>query len=265
MNKTVNERRISMKWDADYYKNQFGFVADYGTSLLDWINPTKLETPSLIDLGCGDGRLSAKLQRLGYKVIGIDSSNQQIKKAKDEHPLIHFKQEDMTLFSVKQPVDVIFSNAAFHWLTKQENKKMLHHVFDALKPDGQLVFEMGGYGNNKHIHLALENAFKKRNLTYHHGFYFPNIGEYSSLIDDVGLQTTKIELFPRPTPLNGANGLSNWIHFFVQRPFTQLNISKEIKEEIIDEVVEVLRPKLYQDDEWFADYVRLRGHAIKPN
>lgn len=66
-------------------------------------------------------------------------------------------------------------------------------------------------------------------------------------------------LFDRPTVQKTEQGLENWIRMFVKEPFA--GISDEMKEEIIQETVEALRGRLYQDGKWFVDYVRIRIKA----
>ena len=57
---------------------------------------------------------------------------------------------------LEAPVDVIFSNAVFHWIDKRLQPRMLGCVFDALKNVGQFVFEMGGKGNNAMMEITIK-------------------------------------------------------------------------------------------------------------
>ncbi len=68
-------------------------------------------------------------------------------------------------------------------------------------------------------------------------------------------------LFDRKTRLLGPDGLYDWINMFVKAPFE--GIDAETSEEIRREIVEELRPKLFEDEVWYADYVRLRCRAVK--
>ena len=61
---------------------------------------------------------------------------------------------------------------------------MLKCVHNALKDNGQFVFEFGGYGNNQIIHGALAKIFGERNHIYKMPFYFPTISEYSTLLEN---------------------------------------------------------------------------------
>lgn len=130
-----------------------------------------------------------------------------------------------------------------------------------LEAGGQFIFELGGYGNNALIHGALEGAFTQRGRTYRMPFYFPSIGQYAARLEGAGFKATYATLFDRPTPLNGDDGLYDWLRMFIKTPFQGMEPAAE--EAILREVVEALRPALYRDGVWYSDYVRLRCRAVK--
>ena len=251
---------MNIKWDADKYTSDFSFVHQYGNDVTELIDFHKNST--VLDLGCGNGALSKILYDKGYVVKGIDASKELLDIAKKNYPDIEFIQADATSFSLKEPVDVVFSNAVFHWIDKERQQDMLKCIYDALKENGQFVFEFGGYGNNQLIHKALEEVFREYNYIYKMPFYFPTIGEYSSLMENAGFTVKYAVLFDRPTELKGENGLKDWINMFVKAPFTGIK-SIDVKEAIIDKAVDNLKGILYKDGKWYADYVRIRMRAIK--
>ena len=81
------------------------------------------------------------------------------------------------------------------------------------------------------------------------------------MLEKAGFRVEYAVLFDRPTKQVGDNGLDNWINMFVKKPFEGVN--EDIKQEIIEETVEKLRAKLYIDDCWIVDYVRIRFRAVK--
>lgn len=103
--------------------------------------------------------------------------------------------------------------------------------------------------------------FQRRGLQYIRNFYFPTIGEYTSRLEAHGLQVRYATLFDRSTKQVGEDGLANWIRMFKMLPFEGLD--KVVQEHIIQCVVDELRPVLYKDGTWYADYVRIRIKAIK--
>ena len=251
---------MNIIWNADKYAKDFSFVHQYGNGVLELIDTDNAKTA--IDLGCGNGVLSGKLRDMGLDVIGIDSSPEQLAIARRDFPDINFIEADAISFEVNKPVDVIFSNAVFHWIDKDKQSNMLHSIHASLAKGGQLVFEMGGYGNNMLIHRELSKAFNRRGLKYRIPFYFPTIGEYAAMIEKEGMLVTYAILFDRPTALNGDEGMNDWIRMFIRTPFK--DVDKETENEIINETAENLRNDLFKNGTWYSDYVRLRMKAIKP-
>ena len=250
---------MNQHWNSKQYTENFSFVHQYGNDVADLIEMT--DVSSILDLGCGNGALSKRFADQGLYVAGIDASEDMLAIARNTYPDITFLHGDATSFQLEQPVDVVFSNAVFHWIEKNRQQHMMQHVHNALKDNGQFVLEMGGYGNNRLIHEALDGAFTQHGLSYKMPFYFPTIGEYSVLLEESGFQVTHAFLFDRPTVLHGEDGLSDWIHMFINKPFE--GVADSEKEELIEMAVSELKPVLYQDNHWYADYVRLRMRAIK--
>ena len=251
---------MNIKWDANKYTSDFSFVHQYGNDVMELIAAEKNST--VLDLGCGNGALSKTLQDKGFVVKGIDASRELLDIAKKSYPGIEFIQADAADFSLPEPVDVVFSNAVFHWIDKERQGDMLKCVHNALKENGQFVFEFGGYGNNQLIHGALARIFEERNYTYNMPFYFPTISEYSTLLENASFRVIYAILFDRPTELKGENGLKDWIKMFVKSPFSVIENGEE-QEMITDKAVEALRGILYKDVKWYADYVRIRMKAVK--
>ncbi|MGN1021911.1 MAG: class I SAM-dependent methyltransferase [Lachnospiraceae bacterium] len=252
---------MNQTWDAQNYGKNFSFVPQYGEGVADLLE--RKDVHLLLDLGCGDGTLTARFAKEGMNVTGLDSSEEMLERARKSHPTIQFVKADACHFSVAQQQDAVFSNAVLHWIDKEQQPAMLACVAKALRPGGQFVFEMGGAGNNALIHGALQKAFSRRGLSYVMPFYFPSIGEYAPLVEQAGLQVTSAFLFARPTKFEGEDGLKNWIHMFVNRPFA--GVSDAVREEITDEVQEALRPVLFRETAWYLDYVRLRMRAVRKN
>ena len=84
---------------------------------------------------------------------------------------------------------------------------------------------------------------------------------YAQLLEENGFRVTLAQLFDRFTPLEGKDGLADWICMFVNEPFE--SVADAVKEEIITETVFRLEPYLFKNGVWHADYVHLRMKAIK--
>ena len=244
-------------WDAAEYEDGFAFVHRYGADVLDLIDARP--GARVVDLGCGNGALTAQIANRGFDAEGIDASAEMIAAARTMHPDLMFTQADACAFKLDRPADVIFSNAVFHWIDDGLQDALLANVAENLAPGGELVCEFGGSGCAGRVHAALGRAFGRRGLEYRSGFYFPTIGEYAPRLEAAGLRPDYAVLFDRPTHQEGPDGLGRWIRMFVQHPFEGMDAA--MVDDVIGEVVEELRPTLLRPDGWYVDYVRIRLRA----
>lgn len=250
---------MNIKWDADKYTSSFSFVHQYGSGAAALIDRTA--GAAALDLGCGNGALTKALAEDGLAAFGMDASPDLLQIARATYPELTFREGDATDFTLEAPVDIVFSNAVFHWIAREDQPRLLNCVHRALKDGGQFVFEFGGHGNNRLIHQALAEEFQRRGLIYRMPFYFPTIGEYAVLLEAAGFQVRFAALFDRMTELQGENGLADWIELFVKTPFA--SVPEEEKREIVEAAAGSLRRELYRDGKWYADYVRLRMKALR--
>lgn len=124
--------------------------------------------------------------------------------------------------------------------------------------------EFGGKGNVKAIATALESALEAFNISAQtlNSWYFPSVGEYATLLEQQGFDVIYSTLFARPTLLTeGEAGMANWIQMFASSFLTGLSSEQQIQ--VIRVVEEYLKPTLYQQGTWTADYRRIRIVAIK--
>ncbi|MDD3265935.1 MAG: class I SAM-dependent methyltransferase [Burkholderiales bacterium] len=250
---------VQNNWNANLYDSKHNFVTNYGNNVIDLLNPLSHET--ILDLGCGSGELTAKMNDLSTKAVGIDFSENMISQAKARFNDVEFYQHNAELpFPFDYQFDAVFSNAALHWMHNAD--AVISNVANSLKNGGRFVFEMGGIGNINTIIQAIDFAAQQFGLNklplYN---YFPSIPEYSNIIEKNNIQVIYAQLFERPTPLDGEEGLRNWIKMFRNNVLEQIN--PENHEEFFKLVEEYARPKLYINGKWSADYVRLRMIAIK--
>ncbi|WP_293176546.1 MULTISPECIES: class I SAM-dependent methyltransferase [unclassified Microcoleus] len=248
-------------WNTDLYEQQHAFVWQYGESLLELLAPQAGE--GILDLGCGTGQLTAKIAESGAFVQGIDSSLAMISTAKSNYPHINFVAADARNFQVEEPLDAVFSNAVLHWIKQPD--AAIACVEKALKPGGRFVAEFGGKGNVGAIARALLNVLSEIGCEEPQSlnpWYFPSIGEYALLLENHGFDVSYAVLFDRPTPLEGGSaGMVNWIEMFAGGFLSGL--SPFVRSRAIKQVEERLRPALYRDGNWSADYRRIRVVAVK--
>jgi trans-aconitate methyltransferase len=97
-------------WESTTYLKHAHFVADLASPMIDLLNPQKGE--QILDLGCGDGRLTKVLQDLGCIVKGVDYSDNLVQAAKALG--LDAEQMDAHELTFANEFDAVFSNAALH-------------------------------------------------------------------------------------------------------------------------------------------------------
>jgi trans-aconitate methyltransferase len=246
----------SQTWDPERYARNARFVSDLAAAVVELLNPCTGER--ILDLGCGDGVLTAKLAAMGCGVVGVDGSNAQIEAARRLG--LDARVMDGEELSFDGEFDAVFSNAALHWMRHPE--AVISGVWRALRPKGRFVAEFGGHGCVAKIKKALVGALNRRGLDGESAvpWYFPTVEEYSALLNKAGFSIRYIALIPRPTPLPGD--VTGWLETFGES-FTACLPPTE-RPAYIAEVRETLRPELTDSNgTWTADYVRLRFVVIK--
>src|SRR5262249_40942802 len=97
----------------------------------------------IIDLGCGTGELTAMLvDRLpDAYVLGIDSSTSMIDQASPRSTeYLTFRLQDIADVEDYTSYDLIFSNAALHWV--EDNERYLSNVFCQMRPGAQIAIQV---------------------------------------------------------------------------------------------------------------------------
>jgi len=240
-------------WDPEAYCLNGSFVQELASGVLEWLAAQPGER--ILDLGCGDGRLTQRIAVSGALVTGVDASPQMVASARSRE----VEAEQARAEALPYPdasFDAVFSNAALHWVRDQD--AMLAEVHRVLKPGGRFVAEMGGQGNIAAIRVALMAVLAR------HGYpdredgvnYYPTAESYVKRLERHEFQVQRIALIPRPTPLP-QSGMAGWLRTF--RSGVLDSLPESLRETAVDETAALLAPALRDEEgNWVADYVRLR-------
>lgn len=244
---------MTQTWDPQAYARDGAFVHELATGVVEWLNARAGER--ILDVGCGDGQLTARLVASAAEVQGVDASPAMVAAARarglaaDEAPAEKLPHPDASF-------DAVFSNAVLHWVRGQD--QMMAEVHRVLKPGGRFVAEMGGHGNVAAIHVAFMAVLDR------HGFrsaedgvnYYPTPSAYTRRLERHGFTVERIALIPRPTPLE-ESGMAGWLRMFRRGVLEEL--PEELRTRVVDETCALVAPALRDEDgNWTADYVRLR-------
>ena len=245
------------QWNADLYDTRHSFVSAYGADLLELLDARPGE--HVLDAGCGTGELTAALRDAGVEVIGIDTSPDMVERGRQRFPDVDLRVADLRDLGLHHEFDAVFSNAVLHWIPEAGRAAAAIHA--ALRPGGRLVAELGGAGNIAAIDGAVRSLRAEQGLDAPEDpWYFPGIADYAAVLERAGLETTGAWLFDRPTRLEGDDGLAAWVRMFG----SHLLAGIEDPDGFLTELRKRLRPVLYRDGTWWADYRRLRVTAVKP-
>ncbi|MCB1954656.1 MAG: methyltransferase domain-containing protein [Rhodocyclaceae bacterium] len=245
------------QWNAEIYRRDGAFVARLGASLVDLLAVVPDER--ILDLGCGDGTLTATLRDRGARVLGLDASEAMVAAARGRGLEAVCCPADSMDFDAT--FDAVFSNAALHWM--RDPDAVAARVFQALRPGGRFVAEFGGEGNVASVRGALADAYARRPELgpYPDPWYFPSMTGYRAVLERAGFALHSIERIERPTPL--PSGVGDWLRLFADHALRELPV--HMAGGIIAEVEEALAPRLRgADGIWTMDYVRLRLVATRP-
>jgi len=99
---------------------------------------------ALLDLCCGDGRISLELQRRGFEVTGLDGSERMLTLAQQRAPKVRFLLADARCFQLAGEFDAVIStfDSLNHVLESRELRKVFDNVHRALKSGGWFVFDL---------------------------------------------------------------------------------------------------------------------------
>lgn len=133
-------RRTCADWDPAQYDRFRDYRRRPALELLDRIPITGASL--VYDLGCGPGAVTRIVAARfpGARVIGLDSSPEMLARARAEPGRIEWVRGDIAAWEPERAPDLIFSNAALHWL--EDHRGLFPRLFGCLAPGGCLAVQM---------------------------------------------------------------------------------------------------------------------------
>lgn len=130
---TVETYNRSAEALAEYFKGIGPRVRDIDKALELAGNPIN---PSIVEIGCGDGRDAAYIVTRTNRYTGFDISRGMIKIAKKTVPNTHFEVGDAVSYEYPKGADIVFAFASLLHLDKDEVGSVFNKVYESLNPGG---------------------------------------------------------------------------------------------------------------------------------
>ena len=224
-------------------------------SLVELLNPQ--ENEHILDLGCGDGKITKEIADSGARVVGIDIFDYREDSCKN----FQFEIRKATDLDYNQEFDAVFSNRVIYLIKPPE--QVISSVWNALKPGGRFVAEFYGHGTAEEIILALQEVMSSHNNSFNVNedfpWYLPTQEEYCKLLKNQGFKVTEQSISP-PKKMQFVD-----IVAWLQAIRTNTQNLDYIDERIFEEVENQVRSQLFKNSTstWCVNYQPIRIVAIK--
>jgi trans-aconitate 2-methyltransferase len=257
-------------WDAETYDRLAEPQEEWARALMDERLPLEGDE-DVLDAGCGSGRVTRLLlDRLpNGRVLGVDGSPSMIETAGrnlaeygERLSLLNTDLLELEPAMVEDAlgrpdVDVIFSNATFHWIPDHE--RLFSRLYAVLRPGGRLAVQFGGTGNVPEWVEAVERATARPEFGEPLGDFWPwhfkGLEETRDKVEAAGFED--IHCWFRETTAEPPEP-RNWISVVGLAPHHE-RLPPDLTEAFTDAVMEEL------PDPVVFHYVRLNVAARRPD
>ncbi|MFT7624744.1 MAG: trans-aconitate 2-methyltransferase [Myxococcota bacterium] len=203
-----------MVWDPEQYGR---FEAQRARPFWDLAGMVQPEPDmTLVDLGCGTGKLTLQLHRklAAQHTIGIDQSGQMLSRSNEfVTPDVSFEQADLGQIQIRPPRDLVFSNAALHWLPDHE--PLLAHIADNLAPGGQLAVQVPA-NHDQWSHLTADAVAREAHYAgalqgWKRPVHVLTPIEYDRILRDLGFDQRRVEMRIYGHELASLDDVVEWV------------------------------------------------------
>lgn len=256
------------EWNAAAYHRLSGPQVSWGQTVLSRLRLRGDE--SVLDAGCGTGRLTSELLEAlpRGRVIGVDLSQNMLRSAR-EHLATQFGARlslvacDLLRLPFDHAFDAIVSTAAFHWVL--DHDKLFANLRRALAPEGWLEAQCGGGPNlvnlRKRVNeLAVSAQFASFFVDFREPWLFQDAEGAAERLRRTGLVDIETSIEAAPTVLDSAAQYSDFVRNIILCRHLENIPSEELQAEFM---AELTRQAAGDHPAFSLDYWRLnlRGRA----
>jgi len=219
----------------------------------------------IADLGCGTGDLTLELHRIfaARETVGVDASAAMLAKA-PQAPGLRFEQGDLARFEPAEPFDLIFSNAAFHWV--EDHAGLLRRLTRGLAPGGQIAVQMPMNDEHASHRTAFELARSPEFRLLLGGFerrpLLPEPAQYAAWLHHLGYARQHVRLHIYGHELDGREQVVEWVRGALLTDYQQ-RLPPADWERFLRRYRELLLPQLPDERPYFYTYPRLLFWAAR--
>jgi SAM-dependent methyltransferase len=140
-------------WEGDDYQRRFDELAASGVDVHGEARFVRAYGPaSVLDAGCGTGRVAAELARHGIEVVGVDVDPSMLATARRAAPDVPFVEADLCELDLGRTFDVVVMAGNVPLFTAPGTEPALvAGVARHVAPGGLLV---AGFSTDRHLPLA---------------------------------------------------------------------------------------------------------------
>ncbi len=240
---------MTYEFDANKYRGASDTQYGWGRRLIDELDLQGHE--HILDLGCGDGRLTALLAARVPRgsVLGIDASTNMIRLARDSFTAdnLTFAGEDIRNLHACDRYDVIYSNAALHWI--HDHRTLLESLHRALRAGGRVHTSFASDRNCIHFKAALREVMARpKYASALEGFpwpwYMPSASAYETMVRGIPFTEAQTWIQPNHRAFPDTAALAAWVEQPCLVPFTDYlppALGRSFSDEVVREVIERTR------------------------
>lgn len=215
----------------------------------------------VVDLGCGTGELTAELHRslAAESTLGIDSSPAMLVEArKVEVPGLQFGEADIGTALPPGRFDLIFSNAALHWVP--DHVEVLTRLTARLEPGGQLAVQVPANHTEASHTVATAVAATEPFRTALGGYTVPvhvlTPIEYANLLFELGYAEQRVELRVYGHVLENRDAVVEWVKGTLLTAYRQ-RLDEDLHASFVEEYRARLRQVLADTKPFFFAFSRI--------
>jgi trans-aconitate 2-methyltransferase len=220
-----------------------------------------------VDLGCGTGELTRNLHdRLGCReTLGLDRSAKMLEKSTAfAAPGLRFEKGTVESFVPDVPFDLVFSNAALHFVEGHED--LWPRLASLLAPGGQMAVHLpANQDHPTHVtarEVAREEPFAAALGAYVHPTHLLPVEAYAVLFHRLGFARQSVKLVVYTHLLESRESVVEWVKGSILTEY-QSRLAPELYGRFLETYRQRLLPRLADERPYLFTFKRVLMHAAK--